>query len=70
MENFSPIISFIQNLKQREISHIGFIGEYIHCQSFFERYMTYRSGMTIANLAIHKEWILTKTSPENSIPTA
>ena len=63
MENSSPIISFIQNLKQREISHIGFVGEYMHCQSFFERYMAYRSGMTIANLAIHKEWILTKNKP-------
>ena len=63
MENSSPIISFISDLKQKGISRIGFIGEYMHCQSFFERYMAYRTGMNIHQLEINKAWCLTKNKP-------
>ena len=63
MENSSPIISFISDLKQNGISRIGFIGEYMHCQSFFERYMAYRTGMNIHQLEINESWCLTKNKP-------
>lgn len=63
MENSSPIISFISNLKQNGITRIGFIGEYMHCQSFFERYMAYRTGMNIHQLEINEAWCLTKNKP-------
>ena len=65
MENSTPIISFIGQLKQRKITSIGFVGEYLHCQSFFERYEAYRTGMAIYGLKIQEDMNLTENKPEN-----
>lgn len=45
MDNQSGIYSFIKEMADRGKTSIGFIGEYMHCQSFFERYMGYRKAM-------------------------
>ena len=63
MENSSPIISFISREVQKGISRIGYVGEYSHCQSFFERYMAYRTGMDLHKLQINENWCLTGNKP-------
>ncbi len=45
MENQTNIFMFIKEMIRRGKKKIGFIGEYMHCQSFFERYMGYRNAM-------------------------
>ena len=45
MDNQSGIYLFIGEMARRGKTKIGFIGEYMHCQSFFERYMAYRNAM-------------------------
>lgn len=45
MDNTAGIHAFIHNMVSRGKRRIGFIGEYMHCQSFFERYMAYRNSM-------------------------
>lgn len=45
MDNRSNIYRFSKEMVQRGKKRIGFIGEYLHCQSFFERYMGYRDAM-------------------------
>ncbi len=59
MENQSNICSFIGEMVRRGKRKIGFIGEYRHCQSFFERYMGYRNTMYLLGLQCQEEYCIT-----------
>ena len=56
MENKSNIYNIIKEMRRRGKKKIGFIGEYLHCQSFFERYMGYRNAMYLLNLPCPEEY--------------
>lgn len=58
MDNKSGIFSFVREMARRGKTKIGFIGEYLHCQSFFERYMAYRNAMYLHGLACVDEYCL------------
>ena len=45
MENEANLYSIVGEMVRRGKKRIGFIGEHLHCQSFFERYMGYRKAM-------------------------
>lgn len=44
MDNQTGIYQFVQEMVHRGKKNIGFIGEYMHCQSFYERYTAYRNA--------------------------
>lgn len=50
MDNQSGIGSFLGEMARRGKTRIGFIGEAMHCLSFFERYMAYRNAMYLTGL--------------------
>lgn len=50
MDNQSNIFTFVKEMHRRGKTKIGFIGKYLHCQSFFERYMAYRDAMYLLGL--------------------
>lgn len=58
MENRTGIHSLVREMVRRGKKRIGFIGEYLHCQSFCERYMAYRNAMYLAGLPCREEWCL------------
>lgn len=64
MDNTSGINAFIHNMAARGKKKIGFVGEYLHCQSFFERYMAYRNGMFLHNLPIEERFCFTNNLTE------
>lgn len=45
MDNYREIYRFVKEMVRRGKKRIGFIGEYMHCHSFYERYMGYRNAM-------------------------
>ena len=55
-ESQSAIYEFIREMVHRGKRQIGFIGEYMHCQSFFERYMGYRNALYLLNLPFREEY--------------
>lgn len=59
MENKSNIHSFVQEMVSRGKKKIGFIGEYLHCQSFFERYMGCREALSLLGLPFLEEYCIT-----------
>lgn len=59
MENKSNIHSFVREMVSRGKKRIGFIGEYMHCQSFFERYMGYREALSLLGLPCPEEYSIT-----------
>lgn len=55
MENQNNIFVLIRELVRRGKKKIGFIGECMHCQSFFERYMAYRNAMHLLGLPCREQ---------------
>ena len=63
MENTSGIYRIIKTAKQKGLTKIGFIGQPLHCRSFFERFMAYREAMYLYSLPIRDDFCLTEIHP-------
>ena len=59
MDNTVGITDFIGRMSARGKRKIGFIGEYTHCQSFFERFTAYRNAMFLYGMPIDESWCIT-----------
>lgn len=57
-DNQSDICAFVAEMVRRNKKKIGFVGEYLHCQSFFERYAGYRSAMLLSGLPVTEEYCI------------
>ncbi len=60
MDNRTEIYRFVKEMVQRGKTSIGFVGPYLHCQSFYERYMSYRNAMYLMGLPCPEEYCLTE----------
>ncbi len=58
MNNMNPIREFIREMAASGKTRIGFIGDYTHCQSFFERFSAYQVGMLASGLPVNRKFIL------------
>ncbi len=63
MENQREIYRFIKEMVRRGKKRIGFIGEYMHCHSFYERYMGYRNAMYMLGLPCLEEYCIAERRP-------
>lgn len=70
MDNQTGICQFVTELARRGKTHIGFVGEYMHCQSFFERYMAYRNAMYMTGLPCPDEYCIIKNKEGIRNPTS
>ena len=61
MDNTTAITRFVNDMLVRGKTRIGFIGDYEHCQSFFERYTAFRYAMIMANIPVEERFCI-KTS--------
>ena len=59
MDNRNGIYEFVKKTAQRGKKTFGFVGESMHCRSFFERYDAFRGALTLFDLEYRKEWALT-----------
>ena len=60
MDNQSGIYSFIQEMIRRGKTRFGFVGEPLHCQSFWERYMAFRDAMFLLKQPYIEEYCMLK----------
>lgn len=58
MNNQEHIFTFVAEMVRRGKKSIGFIGEYKHCTSFYERYMSYRMALLQAGLPCPEQYCL------------
>ena len=65
MDNQSNIYLFIQEMIRRGKTNIGFVGNHLHCQSFFERYTAYRQALYLSGLPCPDKYCITGNSAEN-----
>ena len=61
MDNTTAITRFVNDMLKRGKHKIGFIGDYEHCQSFYERYAAFRCAMLMANVPVEEQFCI-KTS--------
>lgn len=69
MDNTSEISRFVRSLLDRGCRKIGFLGDYNHCQSFFERYYSFRGTMLMAGVPVEEKFIIRNSKPEELIET-
>ena len=70
MENQNNIFSFVKEMIRRGKKKIGFIGEYMHCQSFYERFMGYRNALYLLGLPYSEAYCITGNKQGVVRPTA
>lgn len=58
MENTAEITRFVNEMLRRGRHRIGFIGDYNHCQSFFERYAAFRYAMQIGGEPVDERYCI------------
>lgn len=64
MDNQSSIYSFVREMDRRGRKSIGFIGEIMHCQSFFERFLSYRNAAHICGITCPEDCCITGNRPD------
>ena len=63
MDNQREIYRFVKEMCRKGKTQIGFIGEYMHCHSFYERYMGYRNAMYTLGLPCLEEFCIIESGP-------
>lgn len=58
MDNETSVTQFVSDMLARGLNRIGFIGEYDHCQSFYERYSAFYLTMSMAGQMVDPKWII------------
>ena len=58
MDNSTELSRLLSELLRRGVRRIGFLGDYLHCQSFFERYMTFRMAMTLEGVPVEERFLI------------
>ena len=64
MDNTTAITRFVNDMLARGKRRIGFIGDYEHCQSFYERYAAFRCAMLMAGVPVNKRFCLKASTAE------
>lgn len=68
MDNQTNIYRFVCEMIQRGKKEIGFIGEIMHCQSFYERFLSYRNAMYFSGLPCLEEYCIIKNEKNVKTP--
>lgn len=58
MENTVGITRLVNEMLRKGKRRIGFLGDYEHCQSFYERYTAYRFAMLMAGADVDERFII------------
>lgn len=67
MDNTTAITRFVNDMLVRGKRRIGFIGDYEHCQSFYERYTAFRTAMLMADVPVEEQFCLKVQNPEQLV---
>ena len=55
MENITQVMRLVNDMLDKGYRRIGFVGNWTHCQSFFERYTAFRLAMVMANVPVDEK---------------
>ena len=66
MNNTDCIVRFVSNMLNNGYRSIGWVGDYLHCQSFYERYTAFRTAMMLADVPVNEHFIIRTIGLENT----
>ena len=69
MDNTTAITRFVNDMLARSKRRIGFIGNWEHCQSFYERYAAFRCAMLMADAPVDERFCI-KTINQDELSAA
>lgn len=58
MENTTQVMRLVNDMLGKGYRRIGYVGDWEHCQSFFERYCAFRNAMTLADVPVEDRFII------------
>lgn len=64
MDNFTEISRFVNDMLEKGFTKIGFVGDYDHCQSFFERYTAFYLTMLMAGQKVEDHFVIRQNHRE------
>ena len=67
MDNTTEITRFVNVMLAAEKKSIGFVGNYNHCQSFYERYTAFRMAMLMAGVPVDERHIFCNNHVDEEI---
>ena len=67
MDNTTEITRFVNVMLAAEKKSIGFVGNYNHCQSFYERYTAFRMAMLMADVPVDERFVFCTNRVEEII---
>ncbi|MBR6377739.1 MAG: LacI family DNA-binding transcriptional regulator [Oscillospiraceae bacterium] len=65
MDNTTGLTQLLRELLAKGVRRIGFLGDYLHCQSFYERYLAYRTALLLAGVPAEERFLLRTDSPRD-----
>jgi LacI family transcriptional regulator len=57
-DNTTEILHLVHDMIGKGYRRIGFIGNHLHCQSFFERYAAFRTAMMLARIPVEESYCI------------
>ena len=69
MDNTTEITRIVNDMLAAGKSRIGFVGNYNHCQSFYERYAAFRMAMLMADVPVDERHIFCSNHADEFIET-
>ena len=67
MENTAGITQLVNDMLRKGKRKIGFIGDYEHCQSFYERYTAFRCAMLMAGVPVDETFCIKENFYEDML---
>lgn len=64
MDSIPSVTRFVNEMLAKGKTRIGFVGNYDHCQSFYERYSAFALAMTLAGHPVDPRFVLKQNDPE------
>lgn len=64
MDNLTCVSQFVNSMLEKGMTRIGFIGEYHHCQSFYERYAAFYMAMSLSGHRVEPKFIINYNQTE------
>ena len=64
MDNTTEITRFVNDMLEKGFTKIGFVGNYDHCQSFFERYTAFYLTMLMAGQKVENRFVIKESRRE------
>lgn len=58
MDNTNAVTQFVNDMLDKGLTRIGFIGNYEHCQSFYERYTAFYLTMVMAGHKVEDRFVI------------